>query len=184
MALVYDVIDTEGAPVPEDVAAFSAHGEIDELRLKSFEAAIKKKNIDWLWMDSGDGRAGSISVVQRPPAEDGPTRYRMQINRNHTPAVQFVTIAHELAHLFLGHLGSDKHLRVSARHASGHSQQELEAESVAYIVCRRNGVNSKSHPYLSSFITENVEVDSLDVYQIMKAAGRVETVLGLRSDTL
>jgi uncharacterized membrane protein len=55
----------------------------------------------------------------------------------------------------------------------------LEAESVAYIICERSGVKSKSQTYLSNFVTANTTVDDLDVYQVMRAAGHVETMLGL-----
>jgi hypothetical protein len=45
-------------------------------------------------------------VVKRPEDPKELTIYRMLVNRNHVPAVQSATITHELAHLFLGHLGS------------------------------------------------------------------------------
>lgn len=60
-----------------------------------------------------------------------------------------------------------------------HAQRELEAESVAYIVCERNGVKSKSQTYLSNFVTENTTVNDLVMVQLMRAAGQVETMLGL-----
>ena len=59
------------------------------------------------------------------------------------------------------------------------AQQELEAESVAYIVCERNGLQSKSQTYLSNFVSASTTVNDLDVYQVMRAAGQVETLLGL-----
>jgi antirestriction protein ArdC len=107
----------------------------------------------------------------------------MHINRNHSPAVQFATLAHELGHLFLGHLGSDRKLDVPERGALWHSQQELAAESVAYLVCERNGVKSKSQTFLSNFVNANTTIDQIDVYQVMRAAGQVETLLGLAAHT-
>ena len=88
-------------------------------------------------------------------------------------------MAHELAHLALGHLGQDKKLSVPARPALSHAQQELETETVAYIVCERNGVKPKSQTYLSGFVGEGTTVNDLDVYQIMRAAGQVEAMLAL-----
>src|SRR5713101_6019755 len=40
VALVYDVLDTEGKPLPEDVASFFAHGSIDEKRIASFVPVV------------------------------------------------------------------------------------------------------------------------------------------------
>lgn len=183
MALVYDVIDTEGQPLPKDVASFFAEGSIDEQRLASFVPLMCKKQIEWCWVDAGDQRAGSIWVIKRATKEKEASCYRMHINRNHAPAVQFATLAHELGHLFLGHLGSDKALNVPQRHSMDHAQQELEAESVAFLVCARKGVTSKSETYLNKYVTENTTIDQIDLYQVMRAAGQAETLLRLTTRT-
>ena len=118
VALVYDVMDTEGDPLPEDVASFVASGVIDRGRFGLFEALLKRKNITLSWVDAGDRNAGRIRVVQRPKdAKDDKewTQYCIHINRNHDPAVQFTTLAHELGHLSLGHLGPDGKLKVRHR---------------------------------------------------------------------
>ena len=183
VALVYDVLDTEGKPLPEDVASFFAYGRIDEKRLASFPPLMTKKNIEWYWVDAGDQKAGSICAMKRAIKKNEVTQYRMHINRNHPPAVQFTTLAHELGHLFLGHLGTDKTLNVPQRPQMNHTKQELEAEAVAYLVCARNGVKSKSETYLADYVSQNTTIDEIDLYQIMRAAGQVETLLGLTAHT-
>ena len=94
-------------------------------------------------------------------------------------AVQFSTLAHELGHLFLGHLGPDKKLNVPRRAAMTHTQREFEAESVAYLVCERNGIKVKSQTYLANYADRVTSLDSIDLYQVMRAAGQVETLLAL-----
>jgi len=183
VALVYDVMDTDGRPLPEDVAAFYAKGAIDAGRIASYVPAVQKKNIGWLWVDAGDQQAGAIRVVRRATSEKESTEYQMRINRNHTPAVQFTTLAHELGHLFLGHLGPDKDLNIPARASMNHTQVELEAESVAYVVCARNRVHSKSETYLANYVKDNPSVDDIDIYQVMRATGQVEALLGLAAHT-
>jgi IrrE N-terminal-like domain len=140
---------------------------------------IVKKNIEWYSIDAGDQRAGSIRVARRAGTEKEATLYGMQINQNHAPAVQFTTLAHELGHLCLGHLGPDKKLNVPERTRLDCAQQELEAESVAYLVCERNGVHSKSETYLSEYVRPNTTIEHIDLYHVMRAAGQVETLLGL-----
>lgn len=103
----------------------------------------------------------------------------MFLNGNHKPPVQLVTIAHELAHLFLGHLGLDVKLHIPDRRGLSHDQAELEAESVAYLVCERNGVKSASETYLTNFVKANTTIADVGVYQVMRAAGQVETTLNL-----
>lgn len=137
------------------------------------------KRIYSAMVDEGDTRAGSIGLISRPENTNEYSKYHMFINKNHMSPVQFVTIAHELAHLFLGHLGQDGKLHIPAREGMTYQQVELEAESVAYLVCARNGVTSASETYLTNFVKENTTISDLDVYQVMRAAGQIETTLDL-----
>lgn len=185
VALVYDVLDTEGKELPQDVMAFYARGTIDAGTLASFRASLEKKNIQWDEIDAGDNKAGSIRMIEcaDPKSKKGRNRYRMGINKNHQPAVQFSTLAHELAHLFLGHLGADKPLNIADRSRFGHDQKEIEAESTAYLVCKRNGVTPGSERYLSDFVGESKSSADIDMYSVMRAAGHVESLLGLGKPT-
>ena len=175
VALVYDVADTEGEPLPDGIAAFAA--------LESYAKKMAKKHIVWNEFDAGDGYAGSIKVTGRGAKLDLPSSYQMSVNCNHGHNVKFATVAHELGHLFLGHLGTDKYLNVPDRPPLPHSQRELEAESVSYIVCARNGVLSNSESYLSTYVKDDTTIDQIDLYQIMRAAGQIETLLGLTAQT-
>lgn len=183
VALVYDVMDTEGQDLPEDVSSFFAIGSIDKEKMASFIPMVEKKNIEWQYLDAGDNKAGTIRVIKRATTKEEITQYRMNVNRNHSPSVQFATITHELGHMFLGHLGADKKLKIPKRPKIGHTQKELEAESVAYIVCKRNGIKTKSETYLTNYVNQNTEIDDIDVYQVMRASGQVEALLGLTAHT-
>lgn len=183
VALVYDLMDTEGDDLPVGISAFAATGAIDRMALARFAQLIAKKNIAWNKVDAGDRKAGSIELVKRPEKPGEASSYRMNINKNHEPNVQFATLTHELAHLYLGHLGRDSYLSIPDRPKQTHEQQELEAESTAYIVCARNGVTSKSESYLASYVAQDTTTEQLDMYQIMRAAGQVETLLGLAGHT-
>lgn len=179
VALVYDVLDTDGKELPRDVASFFARGAIQESQFLSFEVSLGRKGIEWRHIDAGDASAGAIRLMQRATDEKDFSLYRMLVNRNHSVAVRFVTLAHELAHLFLGHLGADKKLSVPKRAFLTHAQQELEAESVAYLVCSRNGVESTSQTYLANYVKANTTVEDIDFYQVMRASGQVESILCL-----
>jgi hypothetical protein len=185
VATVYDVQDTEGRTLPEDANAFVARGDIDAALFDGFARKLAKRHIQLRDFDGGDSTAGSIRVIRPgdPKTKKKPRTYRMLINRNHPIPVRFVTLVHELGHLCLGHLGPDKTLSVPQRRHLNLAQRELEAESVAYIVAGRNGVVSKSQTYLATFVHQAKSMDDLDLYQIMRAAGQVETFLGLTSHT-
>lgn len=215
VALVYDLIDTDGDDLPNGIAAFAATGLMDHIALERFANLIAKKNIAWNKVDAGDLKAGSIerlTAAQSPSSADisasadlqnaldelgklfgskpkssakpgEASRYRMNVNKNHAPNVQFATLAHELAHLYLGHLGRDAYLSIPDRPTQTHQQRELEAESTAYIVCARNGVDNKSESYLANYVKQDTTTEQLDMYQIMRAAGQVESLLGLAAHT-
>lgn len=179
VALVYDILDTEGAPLPENVSAFLAQGVISSDKFASFKRLLKKKRIVWTALSAGDANAGLVRVVRRPADPKKPVEYCIHINEGHTLEVQFSTLAHELGHLFLGHLGRDRVRQIPDRTKLTGIQKEIEAESVAYLVCSRNEVTPKSQTYLSKLVTQDTTIDNLDVYQVMRAAGQVEAILGL-----
>ena len=188
VATVYDVLDTfdpqneDAEGLPENVASFFATGEITSKEMQSFKTPLERKRIELRWVDHGDASAGSIRVVRSGP-NNKETSYLVKLNQSHPPAVQFTTLAHELGHLFLGHIGENTQLKIPKRRVMTHTEVEIEAESVAYLVCERNGVKAKSESYLSHFVKDGVKTDNLDLYQITRAAGQVETILKLTKHT-
>jgi hypothetical protein len=156
-------------------------GRFDEVRLVGFTHLLAKKSIHWISIDAGEGKAGSIQCVRR--TLNSAAEYALRVNRNHTPEVKFTTLLHELAHLYLGHLGRDTHLKIPDRSSIDHAAVELEAESVAYIICHRNGLKPRSESYLSKYVASDTNSDNIALYQIMRSAGQIETLLGLAVPT-
>ena len=176
VGFVYDVLDTEalpGAPeIPRDAFAFPAAGEVTKPALKAVMAAVEAEGIQIAEVDEGDWHAGRILR-----SGDG---YTLKVNRNHPRPTRFTTIAHELGHLHLGHLGADAKRRIPGRRGVSECCGEVEAESVAYLVGHRNGVEPVSDAYLAGFVEAGEPIGrTLDVDRVMRAAGAVERVMGL-----
>ena len=189
VGFVYDVSDTIGDPLPDLVEqTFRAMGSVTAFTMSSFESKLWKSGIYLRFIEYGDGLAGSISATaleadsQSTDKKQRPC-YRLRVNSMHDPNVQFSTLVHELAHLFLGHLGSDTYLKISDRSFLEYRERELEAESLAYVVCRRAGVEPDSESYLMNFLGKDFQANHVDVYTVMKTAGAVESLLGLCSHT-
>ncbi len=180
---VYDVLDTEGKPLPEDAFAFPSSGEMHEIKFMSYVRKCTAASLKVAFVDHGDSKAGSIQRNSAGEKPESNTKFLIKLNKNHPWTTQFTTLAHELGHLYLGHLGADKDLSIPARRPLNHPLRELEAESVAYIVCERNQIKAKSEKYLASFVENETHLENLDVYQVMRAANQVETLLGLNQHT-
>lgn len=181
VAFVYDLQDTEGKdPLPADIAqTFCATGSITADEIQKFIHPLSRRGIDLKFIEYGDGSAGHIKVIRRSDNAKEKPEYHIRINSIHDPNVQFATLIHELGHLYLGHFGRDKFLNIPIRPSMNHQQSELEAESFSYIICSRNNVQSKSESYLKDYVQKNTTIENFDIYVMLKAAGQVETALGL-----
>ena len=112
---VFDIQDTEGREVPVDAFAFPTFGDMSEQRFAEFTQALSGERIAIHEFDAGDESAGWIRLLERSQSRTGKNLYQLAYNRNHPPPTRFVTVAHELAHLYLGHLGPDRGRRVPDR---------------------------------------------------------------------
>jgi hypothetical protein len=150
-------------------------------RFTEFMRSVKKERIDVVALDAGDGQAGWIRLLAASKAKTGKNLYQLGYNRNHDAATRFVTVAHELAHLFLGHLGLDAGRRVPDRRDTPHALMEVEAEMAAYLVAMRNGLKPRSESYLANY---KGAFEDLNLYAVTRAANAVETAMGIAAQKL
>lgn len=176
VAFVYDVQDTEGEPLPENVSSFFTRGKLDERLLYDAYQNCRALGIAIELVDQGDRRAGNICHFAGSSKQNS-YEYSLRVNRNHTTETQFVTLAHELGHLFLGHLGGNKRLKFPGRRISDVSVREFEAESIAYLIACRMGLAPDSQGYLATHLEAKDDLDRFDLYTIFRAAGQVEAII-------
>jgi IrrE N-terminal-like domain len=176
---VFDILDTEGNELPPSAFLFPTLGSLSESRLSAIIGYIAGQGIEFVELDVGDARAGWIRLS--PRSEKGKLRYQLGYNRNHPPETRIVTIAHELAHLHLGHLGEDKARSIRDRRHRTYEQCELEAEMVAFLVAKRNGLTPLSESYLANY---KGAIKDIDLYSVMRVANAVETAMGVAAHQL
>lgn len=100
-------------------------------------------------------------------------RYVSIINGRLSDTEQLTTLAHELGHLYCGHIGTHDDRRWPSRVRLSEETVEIEAESVAYLVCLRiePSVQMPSHPH--QYVGEGWPLPSVDVNRVVTAAGRI-----------
>ena len=97
----------------------------------------------------------------------------ISVNVKQSRASQFHTICHELGHLFCRHLSYSFKRR---RFPLSKQQEEFEAETVAWLVCKRHGVSNPSEEYLAGYIEDGL-VPECSPDNIMRAVTEIEKML-------
>ena len=176
---VYEFGDTEGQDLFDEAdSPLYATGKIDK---KTYDNTIKAAEKYGITVNETDqygvllaGTASGLKIKPEFVTGNTATSFKVKLNKKHDLPTRFATLAHELGHVYCGHVGRDSKGRWPDRSSLGESLCEMEAEAVAWLVCQRNGVTSRSKDYLSSLI-ENADFSKISMYAIFEAANRVES---------
>jgi hypothetical protein len=135
----------------------------------------------------GSQRAGSIQVAPagnhlEVPTETKPTakyhrvalRYELLLNSNLSTEARYATLVHELGHLYCGHLGTPDEKWWPDRRGLPLEIEELEAESVSYLVCTRLGIDNASAEYLAGYVKKYASTPPISLDCVMKASWLIE----------
>jgi hypothetical protein len=172
--LVYEIEDTIGPGLPEGLLnRFGVEGIFDPEDLGHLVQQCLKDGISV----RGVTLQGFVAGRAIRMAEEKNPLFLIELNKNHKSIEQFAVLCHEIAHIYLGHLGGDPKNKWPSRMGLNRNQRELEAESVAYIVCRRRNLITSSADYLARYWTKPVDKNDVSIDMIMKVAGRIEQKL-------
>jgi hypothetical protein len=186
---VFDVSDTESvspdAPaLPRQVThPFEVSGSD---AIKEFTLLTKNASRDGVYVTDemqGSARAGHIAPTRTRGKTLSyfekfkvPRRYDIVLNAAHSFSDRYATLVHELAHLYCGHIGIpfEGCQWWPNRMGMDLATREFEAESVAYLVCKRLGLMVPSAKYLSGYLGSAREVPPISLDRILVVAGLVE----------
>ncbi len=149
--MVYDIEDTDGPPLPKYlINPFEAKGIINSRVLEFTIENCKRDKINVIKTSKSFLNAGcAIRYFFREKDIGGKNSSKVSIEINNklenTPV--YATLCHEIAHIYLGHLGNDKDEWWPDRRYLTRDQKELEAEATSYLVCGRAGLETKSAEY-------------------------------------
>jgi hypothetical protein len=169
--LVYDVADTEGPPLPEQLEVFSrTSGRFNPVILDRTIRNCERDRIRVERKPMGQWRGGfSTARVQDPH-----WKMRIGVRAELDEGAAYSVLCHELAHIYLGHLGADKEGGWPYRVNLPLDVMEIEAESVSFIVCRRAGLRTRAAEFLSNYLEDSAVLDSISIDLVSRVAGRIE----------
>ena len=170
--LVYDLDQTEGRPFPKELtefAKFEGEWKADWLVRMTTNATLHDKiRVDFKTLSTTNAGFATIATG------DGSSKMRISVHDGLDEPSRFGTLCHELAHIYLGHLGSDKDRWWPSRTELNHSTMEIEAEATAFIVTSRFGLQGASAHYVSGHLANNPMPPSVSLDLVAKVAGRLE----------
>lgn len=124
---------------------------------------------------SRSSAAQRVAVRKRPEiqTQDVPVRFDVELNRSYTETEKLATLAHELGHVYCGHLGAGRGDQWKDRSRLPEDIEELEAESVARVVFASIAPGAQLPDHLSQYFAYEPELAGVSLEAVLKAAGRV-----------
>jgi len=172
---VYDIADTEGQqPPPADLMKpFDARGVLNPVIWSNTEKNCTRDRIRIVPRDMQLNSAGWARCTQAPGTKQGP-EFEVTYNKNQEPAEAYCTLAHELAHIYLGHICGHPRRKWPDRRNETKEVREFEAESVSYIVCARHGIMTTAPQYLADYLGHNDAIPAIDIHLVLVVASKIE----------
>lgn len=165
--LVFDLDQTEGKPVPEHLLRFAQFvGDFQQDWLDRTLANAAKFKVDVKFTTLSSTLAGFASHART----SGDFKMRIAVHEGLDGPSRLGVLAHELAHVLLGHLGSDYDNWWPARANLSNKAMEVEAEAAAYIVSQRLGLSGSSPSYVSNYLVDGAIPRGVSVELIAKTA--------------
>jgi hypothetical protein len=183
VSFLYELADTAGAPLPgQDADPLLAYGVVPPTTWSRTVAAATKCGVKVEEVANyGAGLSGTATALHQDSTTDsnktGEALWRVRVNGRLDDATRLATLAHELGHIYCGHVGPDPKNRWPNRRSLGEAQRELEAEGTAWLVCQRAGIETWSAEYLNRYAAGAPVEEPLkrvSVFLILAAANRIE----------
>ena len=179
---VFDIQDTEGPPVPDTLLRTGA--KQNQLPGKFFSntchncsihgIAVHEPSRDEKAVDTANRLVPALRKQYQHLALPKDTSYLIPINPRQSLEDKYASLAHELGHIFCGHLGIDRHAWWPEREDLSIKGDEIEADAVAYLVCERLGLQTSSTKFLSNHIVKHNELPVFSLNAVLQAVSYIE----------
>lgn len=179
---VFDINDTEGAPVASTLLTPPALGNQEPAKIYSnmqyncslHGIAVYETTAEKTATDTASRITPALRKQFKNLELEKDTSYLILIEKLQSLEDKYSSLVHELGHIFCGHLGIDRHAWWPERETANINCEEIEANAVAYLVCRRSGFQSGSAKYLSRYIGKDQQLPVFSLNAVLQAATHVE----------
>lgn len=168
--LVYDLDQTEGE-LPfqiKNFAHFDGQWNPEWMSHLLENAKRHRIRVDFKTLSSTHG---GFATITRGTND---WKMRIAVHAELNEPSRFGVLCHEMAHILLGHLGTDKDNWWPSRINLTRRTVEIEAEAVAFIVTNRLELTGHSAAYLSRYLTDGRIPSSVSLDFIAKVSGKIE----------
>ena len=179
---VFDIRDIEGSPIPLDLLKSVEIG--NQLSAKVYSNTLQNCSLqgvavcETLLNHDVKGTTDRLTPALRKQYKDSniqkDTSYVIHLNKAHCLEEKYTYLAHELGHIFCGHLGIDRYAWWPEREDLNIRGEEIEAGCVAYLVCRRKGLRACSEKYLANYVGANQEIPAFSLNAVLQAVSYIE----------
>jgi len=184
--LAYDVFQTEGKDSPQEflekglgTKPYDVSGKINP---KTFEDAIftaTSLGIKITFKPLSFFNAGYVTTIFKGSLEIA-LKEGMNYEQN------LAVLIHELGHLFLGHTGhlslrqmtkegKIKEIKLMQRRMT-RTAEELEAETISFLICKKLGLETKAAEYLAGYISIDKDLEQFSYELVIKIADKIEEI--------
>jgi len=179
---VFDIRDTEGPPIPSDFlksveSGYPLPGKVylnTQLNCSHQGIVVSETTLSHDAMGTTDRMTPALRKQHKSLNIQADISYLIHLNEAHSREEKYSSLAHELGHIFCGHLGIDRYAWWSEREDLNISIEEIEAGCVAYLVCKRLGLQACSEKYLPNFRKTNQEMPLFSLNAVLQAVSYVE----------
>lgn len=179
IVLVFDVFDTEGRLSPEAYLESGlgrnihrVDGHISQYEYDKVIRTAQDWGIQIEYHSTDHFKSGFITIR---------TQRKIGLKKGVSKESNFVTLLHELAHLFLGHTSHDfifnsvnnKTKKIELRSVPHHIQ-EIEAETVSYLLCSTLGLKGQSIEYIAGYFKSEEDFRLFNFSKVIQTADLIE----------
>jgi hypothetical protein len=179
---VFDIQDTEGAAVPDNLLMPSAVKTRHLIKMYANAMAnclvqgiaVCETHLNRDLRDNAARMTPALRKKYKEPNLKKDAIYLITVDPELSPEEKYASLAYELGHIFCGHLGIDSSAWWPERHDLNVSGEELEVESAAYLVFQRAGLTAVLEKNLTDCLTRNPEMPAISLNAVLQAVTYIE----------